>query len=734
MSKADSQELDEILKNAPDSHSDHGKACSSIDDCCGEAPAIANPYSRDGMGGYCQWSTSDNKRFIPSSKTAKKLVPGVYDIQHSNTIGIYFEQIPVLTTGLLRFPETNSDKVVAEIQKFWKKEDIFRHYNLTYKRGIILWGPPGCHANGTLVRMYDGTAKKVEDVRVGDELMGPDSRPRKVLELKRGRDEMYRIVPTKGESFVVNAHHLLHLELEGGSLFRRKSRSKVRPGVYYTRTKYRPATIDVSVAEYLNFSKTRRELYKLRYTGVEYTDSHQELPIDPYFLGLWLGDGSKHYPHITNEDPAVVKFVHEYAEQRGLQVRVDQPGGESDCPTYALVAPDRPLPGRSYNCLQNDLRSLDLLFNKHIPSCYLRSSRDVRLRLLAGLLDTDGHNDARQYSDKGYKGSFEITQKSQRLAEDIVSLARSLGFLATIRPVRKTIKKLGFEGAYHRVIIGGDLSCVPLRIGHKQAVPGRPNKINLRTGIKEITSLGDGDYYGFSLSGDQLYLTADYLIHHNSGKSCTIQLIMRDVVERGGVVIKFAHPTLFVEGIRKFREIQPDTPVVILMEDIDSILEMYSESEVLNILDGVNQIEKVVFLATTNYPEKLGARIINRPSRFDKRFKIGHPNEESRRLYFEYIIGKEKIKSLKIDLDKWVEDTEEFPIAHLKELFTAVVILGDEYDDAIEALSCMKEEAPNSANDEQRKQMGFGGNQKRARRNKPVSYEDDKFIRELKEM
>lgn len=92
---------------------------------------------------------------------------------------------------------------------------------------------------------------------------------------------------------------------------------------------------------------------------------------------------------------------------------------------------------------------------------------------------------------------------------------------------------------------------------------------------------------------------------------------------------------------------------------------------------------------------------------------------------------------MKIDLDKWVEDTEEFSIAHLKELFTAVVILGDEYDDAIEALSCMKEEAPNSSNDEARRQMGFGGN-KRLRRTKPTTYptsiEDDKFMRELKEM
>lgn len=645
-----------------------------------------------------QWTTGDNKRFIPASHTKPRLLPGVYEIQHSATVGLYFEKIVVKTEGLLRFPQTNSDRVVKEIQNFWAKEEIFREYKLTYKRGIILWGPPGCHAKGTLVRMYNGSAKKVEDVRVGDELMGPDSKRRKVLCLKRGRENMYQVIPTKGESFVVNAHHILHFEREGSPLLRRKSRSKKKPETYYTRAKYQPLTLDVSVADYLAFSKTRKAQYKLKYTGVEYSNS-QTMPIDPYFLGLWLGDGSKHLPHITNTDPAVVSFVYEYAAKRGLQVRVDQPGGDSDCPTYALTAPDRPLPGRTYNCLQNDLRSLNLLNNKHIPGGYLYSSRDSRLRLLAGLLDTDGH-----YDTTGKY--FEITQKSKRLAEDIVSLSRSLGFLVTIAPVRKTIKKLGFEGTYYRVNICGDLACVPVHIDYKKALPKHQNKNNLRTGIKEVIPLGAGNYYGFELDGDHLYLTADYMIHHNSGKSCTIQLIMKDVVEREGIVIKFTNPGLFLEGMRVFREIEKETPCVILMEDIDSTLEMWDESQVLNILDGVDQVEKVVFLATTNYPERLGARILNRPSRFDKRFKIGHPDAESRMMYFKHLIGDEKIAELNINLKKWVKDTDKFSIAHLKELFVAVVILGDDYKEAVETLSSMKEVI--HSEDDKDKFMGFG--------------------------
>jgi SpoVK/Ycf46/Vps4 family AAA+-type ATPase len=187
-------------------------------------------------------------------------------------------------------------------------------------------------------------------------------------------------------------------------------------------------------------------------------------------------------------------------------------------------------------------------------------------------------------------------------------------------------------------------------------------------------------------------------------------------VRRQGVVLEFDEPNLFVSGMRVLRQIQPETPVVVIMEDIDSILEMYNESLILNILDGVNQMDKVVFLATTNYPDKLGHRIMNRPSRFDKRFRIGFPSDESRRMYFEHLIGAENISKLRIDLDKWVADTNEFSIAHLKELFVAVIILGDEYKDALKTLKKMKEDIKDK---DYEATMGFGTNN-----SKPDDYYD----------
>ena len=108
-----------------------------------DLPIEHNPYKTDKvLGGFEQWMTSDDKRFFPASRTVAKLPPGVYEIQQSNS-GLYFERIAVQTTGLLRFPQTNSEKVVKEIQTFWNTEATFKDYDIIFRRGIILYGPPG---------------------------------------------------------------------------------------------------------------------------------------------------------------------------------------------------------------------------------------------------------------------------------------------------------------------------------------------------------------------------------------------------------------------------------------------------------------------------------------------------------------------------------------------------------------------------------------------------------------
>ena len=173
-----------------------------------------------------------------------------------------------------------------------------------------------------------------------------------------------------------------------------------------------------------------------------------------------------------------------------------------------------------------------------------------------------------------------------------------------------------------------------------------------------------------------------------SGKSSAIKLAMRNIIKRGGLVLEFGYPGAFKKGLDMLREIQPETPVIVLMEDLDAILDRNNESDVLNIIDGAVPVDKCVFLATTNYMERLSSRITNRPSRFDKRFEIGMPNDETRRIYLSEICG-EKLAGK--ELDKWVTDTAGLSIAHLKELVVSVNILDYKYPDAIAALKGLKQ-------------------------------------------
>jgi hypothetical protein len=203
-----------------------------------------------------------------------------------------------------------------------------------------------------------------------------------------------------------------------------------------------------------------------------------------------------------------------------------------------------------------------------------------------------------------------------------------------------------------------------------------------------------------------------------SGKTCAIKLITRDIINLGGVVIRMGEPDVTANGLRIFRQIQPDTPVVVLIEDIDATIEKHNESDLLNILDGFEGLHKIVFVATTNYPEKLGPRIVNRPSRFDKRFKIGYPSDVSRRMYLEYIAG-DAVKD--IDIERYVADTgNEMSFAHLKELFTAHYIMGDEYKEALEMIENMKDNITSSQDNEGR--TGFGA--KRRKRHDPGGYSE----------
>jgi len=169
-----------------------------------------------------------------------------------------------------------------------------------------------------------------------------------------------------------------------------------------------------------------------------------------------------------------------------------------------------------------------------------------------------------------------------------------------------------------------------------------------------------------------------------SGKSCAIKMIIDDVVKMNGIAIMFCNPGLFSESMDSLRQIQKDTPVVVIIEDIDGWLDSY-ESTITDMLDGHSGYENIVFLATTNNINILSDRIKNRPSRFDKRINIGPPNLETRKEYISNLINKyDDFKHIQIDV--WANDSEGLTFAHIKELFLSVCFFDCDYKLSLEKM------------------------------------------------
>jgi energy-coupling factor transporter ATP-binding protein EcfA2 len=177
------------------------------------------------------------------------------------------------------------------------------------------------------------------------------------------------------------------------------------------------------------------------------------------------------------------------------------------------------------------------------------------------------------------------------------------------------------------------------------------------------------------------------------GKSGIIQLISQQLIEKDGIVLNVKDEEdvdRFTSFIATFRKVEPNRPLVVLLEDIDSLAgeNRYQTARLLNILDGVKQIEGVVYIATTNYPEKLQERITNRPSRFDRRYKVELPNDDIRRAYINHKLNEEDLTN--INIDEWVKKTEGMSLSHLKEVVISVIVMGRSFEETMENLEGLK--------------------------------------------
>lgn len=347
---------------------------------------------------------------------------------------------------------------------------------------LLLLGSPGaskCLGRGTPVLMADGQIKKVEDVQVGDFLMGPDSKPRRVLETCSGTDQLFLIRPKKGEPWVCNAPHILTL-------------------VHSVTDEI----IDIPLNEYLSLEPWRREKLKLFHQAVDFP-LQEKLPIDPYFLAVWFGDGTKTLRsngglagvQISKPDKEIEDLCRETAAKYGLEVSVSQ-GSQNTCPTWKIVGKIGP-GGNPFLDLLRTVVGPDA----NIPRQYLTASREDRQAFLAGFIDTDG-----SVANKCVR----ITQKRKDYIEALAFIARSLGFRAL-----ESSFEIKDYGTYYALSLSGDFSTLPIRIKRKQCTARKQKKNALRTQF-QAESIGEGEYFGFELDGDGRFLLGDFTVTHNT--------------------------------------------------------------------------------------------------------------------------------------------------------------------------------------------------------------------------
>lgn len=445
------------------------------------------------------------------------------------------------------------------------------------KCGIRISKIDGCFAKNTPILLWDGHYKNAQDIKVGDVLIGDDGTPRVVEELCSGGDEMFEVSQRKGMVYTVNSKHKLALKFSGEKsihwseseqawkvrwfdrnehmLKSKKSRvdeSITKEEAYFALKAYTDAldfeeVIEMTVEDYNKLPEpTKKHMMGFKSSGINW--SQKETHLDPYILGLWLGDGindGMSFAINPEADPEILEYLLQWCEENKAELVHDEAyrfrirrrevakgrlaiarGATSaeckGCKEKECTLCD--LPEKPYteevevglrHPLKEQLDKYDLpRKSKYIPLDYLTNSREVRLQLLAGLIDTDGYvgNDGKR---------IQIPQANHNLGKQIEYLARSLGFVVHTDLLKKTnISFPNYAGKtyqdQYRVNISGEhLSEIPTRVARKRCENSNSTKDELRTGIT-VKSVGQGTYYGWSVSGpNRRFLLGDFTVVRN---------------------------------------------------------------------------------------------------------------------------------------------------------------------------------------------------------------------------
>src|SRR3990167_6195810 len=188
-----------------------------------------------------------------------------------------------------------------------------------------------------------------------------------------------------------------------------------------------------------------------------------------------------------------------------------------------------------------------------------------------------------------------------------------------------------------------------------------------------------------------------------TGKTSVVNQIINLAVKKDMIILNDTGPNWIREAAKSIREIEKvNRPIMVIWEEFESWIDN-CEDDILSLLDGISQINNIVYLATTNYIHKIPERIRNRPSRFADVVEVGCPNGATRKKFFESKI----LKGDKVNIAKWVEETEGLSIDHLKDLIISVLVLGISFEDAIKKMRNLSYEKDDERHDSRHNVMSI---------------------------
>tara|TARA_B100001093_G_scaffold354326_1_gene338826 strand:- start:2054 stop:4873 length:2820 start_codon:yes stop_codon:yes gene_type:complete len=425
----------------------------------------------------------------------------------------------------------------------------------------------GCFEKGTKIMLWNGKEKLVENIVKGDELIGTDGNKRTVLETLKGKDKLYNINQNNGMNYTVNSRHDLILKpsyfkkykvyndfikmwwVDSNNVVFKSRKIKYTQDNYNEKIEYvktfmnsiKETNLKITVDDYIKLKKhTKSKLYGFKSTIVNW--KHQDIDIDPYIVGTWLGDGYSDGSSISSNDNEIIEKWMNWCEnndgelvhtapyrfsirRRGAGYKRGAIGEENDCKVCKLNKFELCSVKKEYiktkkhknstSPLKDALKKYNLLNNKHIPDVYLMNSEENRLKLLAGIIDTDGC-----VSNNGKR--ITIIQVNKHLSNQICVLARSLGFLVKMSlrkklnvKVPKCEERKDYKSQYNINISGTHLNKIPTILKRKKCINSNPNKDYFKSSIKVEYKSYD-EYYGFRIDGNNEFILPDF----TSVKNC----------------------------------------------------------------------------------------------------------------------------------------------------------------------------------------------------------------------